>query len=121
MNNIAENIIEITWVFNDLWNSEKIMKELPFTRESTFASFKEDCVKWAEEFENTYFALENQDYIDNITKFAEEKIIKKYGIKKEFRITYTEIVEASTIKEAEKIANKNAGLMFAIQNIEEID
>lgn len=75
---IAENIMEITYVFIDLMKKGKLKDEDDYTRESAWNSFKNECVSWAEDFENKY-KFDDDDYIDSIFKFAENKILEKYG------------------------------------------
>lgn len=74
---IAENIMEITYVFINLMKEGKLKDEDDYTRESTWNSFKNECELWSNEFEMKYKV--DDDYIDSIFKFAESKILEKYG------------------------------------------
>lgn len=79
---IAENIMEITSMFICLVEKGKIELEDKYTKNSTWSLFKTECLKWAEEFKDVYD--HSDDYIDSISEFAEEKILKEYGKKKVF-------------------------------------
>ena len=74
---IVENIMEITSVFMYLMDKGKLKDENEYTRDSTWNSFKNECTSWAKEFEEK-FNIED-DYAYSIFKFAEEKILNKYG------------------------------------------
>lgn len=86
-NRVYENIIEITWVFDQLEKSGKIKSwnELMEYVPTGSDGIKEVFVNIAKEFEEKYpfysaWDSGDMDYLIEIQKFAEEKIIKEWGV-----------------------------------------
>ena len=84
---LMEDLIEITWTFDRLVSEGKIkswnelMEELPTGSDG----IKEVFVNIAKEFEEKYpfysaWDSGDMDYLIEIQKFAEEKIIKEWGV-----------------------------------------
>lgn len=80
---IAENAAEIMLVYTDLVNEKKIKS---MSDEDIYScEFINDIAEWAREFE--YENPECDDWLYEIDRFAQEKLLEKYGIKKR-EITY---------------------------------
>lgn len=83
---IAENIIEITWLYEELDREQILMDwdtisdELSAGGCATSDLLKEDFFEWAKEFESVRFEYPD-DYITNIRNFTTRKIMGRYGDK----------------------------------------
>jgi len=78
INALLENAIEITWIWEALCMQRKVKR--PEDSRNTIASIQ----KIAKDFEKKFsFGTSwngDLDYIEEIEKFAEEKLVKEYGI-----------------------------------------
>ena len=110
---LLENTIEITWIFDNLEESGKIksfdeiIKDIPTGSDD----IKDLIMDMANKYELTLeMSHDDVDYLDDIQKFAEERIIKEYGIDHTYRVMVTQSgyadVEAKTPEEAIQIAKK---------------
>lgn len=81
--NIAENAVGITLIYTDLIKEKKIKSMRDENIDS--CEFINDIAEWAREFE--YKNPECDDWLYEIDRFAQEKLLEKYGIKKR-EITY---------------------------------
>ena len=82
---LMENTIEITWMFDSLIRSGEI-KPWDMLTEEYYGSdgIKEEFYEIAREFEKKYpydtaWGDGNLDYLEEIEKFAREKLIEKFG------------------------------------------
>ena len=82
---LIEDVIEITWMFDGLIQSEKI-KSWNEICEQEYGSdgIKNTIKKIAQDFEKRYpfettWEDSNLDYIEEIEKFAKKELIKEYG------------------------------------------
>lgn len=70
---VTENLMEISMVFADLRADHEGLMEIDSV------TWKQQFVEWAKEFEQQHSepeCWENDDYIDSIEEFAEEKILQ---------------------------------------------
>ena len=74
---LAENIMEITWIFANL------RKSMPEFHEIDSVTWKQKFVDWANEFESQWKEREGEDYLETIRDFAEKKIRKFAGLERE--------------------------------------
>ena len=84
---LIEDVIEITWMFDGLIQSEKI-KSWNEICEQEYGSdgIKNTIKKIAQDFEKRYpfetiWEDTDLDYIEEIEKFAKEKLVEKFGWK----------------------------------------
>ena len=80
---IAENAAEIMLIYTDLVKEKKIKSMSD--EDINSCEFINDIAEWAREFE--YKNPECDDWLYEIDRFAQEKLLGKYGIKKR-EITY---------------------------------
>lgn len=82
---LMENAIEITWIFDSLMRSGEIKPWDMLTEEYCGSDgIKEEFYEIAREFEKKYpydttWKDGNLDYLEEIEKFAREKLIEKFG------------------------------------------
>ena len=111
---MAENIIEITWVFDELKSKNKIADydEISdvYSAGTTAASdiIKDNICEWAKEFEETG-SKEDYDYLDKIRKFAKNKIIEAFGIEKKYVVTITMNAKANSTEQLYKDLKERFG------------
>lgn len=83
-----ENIIEISWMFDDLMKKEKIKSWDILVDELSMGSdaIKELIMQIAEDFEKEYDIYDwnevDMDYISEIGKYARKRLLKEYGKEK---------------------------------------
>lgn len=90
---IYENIIEVSWMFKDLIAAGEIkswddlMDELPTGSDA----IKETIMQIAEDFEKEYniddWNETDMQYLTEITKYSEKRLLEEYGIKKDLDIS----------------------------------
>lgn len=85
-NRVYENIIEITWVFDQLEKSGKIKPWNTLVEELVTGSdaIKETIIQIAEDFEKEYpddydWNAADTEYLTEIQKYAEKRLINEYG------------------------------------------
>lgn len=83
---LLEDVIEITWMFDDLMHTGLIRSWDDMIDEFGSSGFKNEIKEIAREFEKKYpfeTAWEDTDldYIEEIEKFAKEKLIEIFGWK----------------------------------------
>ena len=81
---LLEDVIEITWVFDELIHTGLIRSWDDMIDEFGSSGFKNEIKEIAREFEKKYpfeTAWEDADldYIEEIEKFAKEKLVEKFG------------------------------------------
>ena len=81
---LLEDVIEITWVFDELIHTGLIRSWDDMIDEFGSSGFKNEIKEIAREFEKKYpfeTAWEDTDldYIEEIEKFAKEKLVDKFG------------------------------------------
>lgn len=85
-NRVYENIIEITWVFDQLEKSGKIKPWNTLVEELVTGSdaIKETIIQIAEDFEKEYpedydWNATDTEYLTAIQLYAEKRLINEYG------------------------------------------
>lgn len=83
---LLEDVIEITWMFDSLMKSGKIRAWKDMIDEFGSDGFKNEIKEIASEFEKKYpyettWDNPDFDYIEEIEKFAEKKLIEIFGKK----------------------------------------
>lgn len=109
---LIEDVIEITWVFDGLEKSGEIKNCVDIIEEcGGFDSLKQEIRQIAEDFEKdfpfeTTWEDGDLDYLLEIEKFAKNRLIKKFGKKKTYYVSYSgsTIVEAMNEDEACELA-----------------
>jgi len=90
---VIENIIEITSCFNAMVNEGKIDLD-KYSDEHTIATwsylFREGCMEWAKEFEESYPDIVAPDYYDAIWDFTMKKLAENGWINTDAGYWYTE-------------------------------
>lgn len=81
---LLEDVIEITWVFDELIHTGLIRSWDDMIDEFSSSGFKNYIKEIAREFENKYpfettWEDTELDYIEEIEKFAKEKLVKIFG------------------------------------------
>lgn len=88
LDKIEENLIEIVWKYNELESEGRLMSRDEISEEFSLCTsapsdlLKEDFCEWADEFEKVV-QDDSNDYLEEIDKFATEKILNKYGKRSE--------------------------------------
>lgn len=81
---LLENVVEITWMFDNLMKSGKIQKWDDIIDTFGSSGIKNEIIQIARDFEKkfpfeTTWTDTDLDYIVEIENFAKEKLIKNFG------------------------------------------
>lgn len=78
---LLENVIEITWVYDNLFKSDKLSGWVVHMIGSS--GIKSEIIKIAKDFEKKFSNIDwedtDLDYIVEIEKFAKKKLIESFG------------------------------------------
>lgn len=118
---LANNLIEIMWIFEDLEKQEKLMKWNEFPTDSKYDSvseqIKNDLMVWAEEFEVFWKNLKDKSDPPGITLevFARERILEKYGSRTEEERLQLEKANGTQFSDCITLEDKEKRAEFLIE------